>query len=223
MTVGFSGKRFFDDDPFLNRNAEERARRALREAILWFFRRAAPDSKAGLRAVSSAARGGDLLFAETCQTFKLIPNGLPWKCLLPFDADSFFRWDLATDAKGRPLPVKEKESRRRQALLCLEGATEVVEPTAQIHADNEGARANAYMECGYQTVHESDMMIFLLKADEFASLLENSGMTPLARNGGTLDLAGYTLAAGHPALVMNADATDPWKESLHFNIPEPKT
>ena len=74
-TVALSGHRDLPD--------ESKAREAIR-AQLSILKSEAVKQEACLVAVSSLARGADLIFAEEC-----LAASVPWKCLLPFPEEEF--------------------------------------------------------------------------------------------------------------------------------------
>ena len=228
-TIGFSGKRF--------PSCEERAGRAIRQALDWLQERAALQD-AQLTALSSIARGGDVCFARAC--FAMSPP-LPWKCLLPFGQTEFLRLDLESDQNLSPLSPEQITHRNSAATDCINAAFDIHTPPTEPPSpppqppdplDPDGSKARrvvAYLECGYRTVDESDVMICLLRADEFNALLsgENppTAQTPpaapvLSLKAGTLAIARYTLAARRPCLLLNADAADPWKSHKLLNDPQ---
>lgn len=228
-TVGFSGKRF--------PACEERAARAIRQALDWLQEQAALQD-AQLTALSSIARGGDVCFARACLAME---PPLPWKCLLPFAQTEFLHLDLESDQNLIPLTQEEISARISTATSCIKGAFDVHTPTTEPPSpppqpldplDPDGSKARrvvAYLECGYRTVDESDVMICLLRADEFAALLSggnSSGdQSPTAApvkslKAGTLAIARYANAARRPCLLLNADAADPWKDRKLLNDPQ---
>ena len=203
-TVGFSGKRFVDP-------AREAAiGAALRQTIQDLVTKATA-SNARLTAVSSLARGGDVLFVEAVREAPLPCGPLHWKGLLPFSWDTFIRLDLESDYDGKPLQEAERAARTRRAQACLAPllhAPEVISPGAN-PADTE-QREEAYLECGYRTVDESDVMIFLLLKDEYEKLqrfASGKGEKPkVGHRPGTFAVACYALATGRPMVILNAEA-----------------
>ncbi len=129
--LGFSGHRDLPD--------EEALRTALRGEIAELQGKAA-EQRAGLAAVSSLARGADLVFAEEC-----LAAGLPWKCLLPFAKEEFRKDEFA-------------EEEWRRAERCLERACRVELTAAGAPAD-VAARKKCYLDCGHQTVEMADVML----------------------------------------------------------------
>jgi len=214
-TVGFSGKRFPAE--------EEKATEAIR-AALDFLREKAVEQGAALSAVSSLARGGDMLFATICAERTATAEPLPWKCLLPFAAPAFLDFDLETDAAGMALPEDLCTARRtafEERLPKAEGAVEVVCPGINPHVQEQ--RVAAYLECGYRTVDESDVMIVLLAGPEFERMSGSKSPGGGASDrfkGGSLAVARYATSARHPTILLNADAEHPWAERKIFNEPD---
>jgi hypothetical protein len=163
-TVGFSGKRH------LPPGSEERVAKAL-DLALHDLRTKAGLQHAHLTAVSSIARGADVLFAQACQKQ---PDPLPWKCLLPFPLETFLEWDLKSapdvDGKSAPVSAAERESLHKMAVECLakaQPAIPIVLDQAQgFLVEDDEMRDTAYQECGYRVVDESDVMIVVLRAEE---------------------------------------------------------
>jgi hypothetical protein len=146
--VGFTGHRHLPDEAL--------ARQAIREFLTSEKDRAG----AVLYGVSSAAAGGDLLFAESC-----LELGLPLRILLPmpqqqwrsdFDEAS---WSRVENVLGQALSVEITGSAWNQApvdeVRQLSGGAES-EPQAV-----ENTREQLYFECGMQTVLESEILLAL--------------------------------------------------------------
>lgn len=225
-TVGFSGKRHLAD--------EAKAAQAI-EAALDFLHHAAHQQHSRLTGISSIARGGDVLFAEACTR-----SALPWKCLLPFGAPDFFAFDLAHASDRSAVPETERTARRDRAeqslRLSFEEPSVVCPRTDPRDAEQ---RIAAYLECGYRTVDEADVMILLLRAAEFAHVKEravameraqaagralSSSEDPagaLAAKAGTRSVALYAVAARRPCLLLDVDADDPW--AARYFAHEPKS
>lgn len=128
--LGFSGHRDLPEEPL---------RAALRGEIADLIERAA-EQKARLVAVSSLARGADLVFAEEC-----LAAGLPWKCLLPFAAEAF-----------REDGFSAEEWRRAER--CMAGAFRI-ELTAAGVPSNDEERKKCYRDCGHLTVEMADVVL----------------------------------------------------------------
>jgi hypothetical protein len=216
-TVGFSGKRFVEV------GRERAIRDALRLCLADLSGRAR-EQGARLTAVSSLARGGDVLFAEAIATLQTVDSAIPWKCLLPFAWEEFIRRDLAAGPDGQTLPDDEASEIRRRADVCIGRS----HPAAQITSSgadpsNDEHRAEAYLECGYRTVDESDVMVLLLRQREVEALLSTDApLVPPPRRRGTFAAACYARAAGRPMIVLNADAADVWATRSVLNAPETK-
>ena len=73
-------------------------------------------------------------------------------------------------------------------------------------------REEAYLECGYRTVDESDVMIFLLLKDEYEKVqrcaAEQGEKPKVGHRPGAFAVACYALATGRPLVILNADAED---------------
>jgi hypothetical protein len=124
LAIGFSGHRTLPNES----NCREAIRGALED---WKAR--VPGAVYG---VSSAAAGGDLLFAETC-----IELGLPVRILLPFPAEQF-REDF-------------DDTTWRRAERVLAQAVSV-----EITGDGQ-SRPEMYYECGVEMVRQSRLLIAL--------------------------------------------------------------
>jgi hypothetical protein len=231
-TVGFSGKRFLPD--------EAKAAQAIENALA-LLHEAARKQAATLMAISSLARGGDVLFARACTHATADRPALPWKCLLPFAWEPFQQYDLALDDTETPLPRTERQQREAEAAACRKASFETPEiacPRAD-PSDRE-ERIAAYLECGYRTVDEADVMIVLLRGDEFAAVRGWAQTIEQARaqgrrlsseeagaarsesslKAGSRAIALYAVAARRPCLLLNADAAEP--ESYFANQPRGK-
>lgn len=211
-TVGFSGKRSFDS------SREKEIQTALRQVIDDLGKKAAAHN-AGLTTISSIARGGDVLFAETVRASD---NPLPWKCLLPFSQDEFIDYDLQSTKNGNPLPIAEREKWRNRVDNCLKQSLPAPEVTSTgIDPTDDDQRDEAYLECGHRIVAESDVMVFLLREEECNNLVsEKSGMAIQQRGFGTFAVACYAHAAGLPMILLNVDAPNISATKTVLNKPE---
>jgi hypothetical protein len=162
--VAVSGHRDLPDEP--------QAREALRAELADLKLRAA-EMDAGLVAVSSLARGADLVFAEEC-----LAAGLRWKCLLPFVREEFF-------LKGGFTPEE-----RRRAEACLDSAYPVEVLLPGIPPDDV-TRDEAYQRCGHRMIEEADVILLLWDGQE-AKL-----------TGGTSEMAEYAGTLGKPRWIWN--------------------
>ncbi len=132
-TVAMSGRRNLLD--------EVGARLAVREE-LGLLLEAAKAQKAGLVAVSSIAKGADLIFAEEC-----LAAGVPWKGLLPFPKEEF-RKDQFTEYEWQ------------RVVSCLDGAF-AVETTCCAVPTTPTERDAAYRECGHRTMEAGDVIFII--------------------------------------------------------------
>lgn len=205
-TVGFSGKRYLTDtEEIAVRNA---LNKVIEELIL-----ASSQQNARLTAISSLARGGDVIFAEVVQAVDLGGGPLPWKGLLPFAWEPFLHQDLNQDATGRPLSEEERAQRRERAGFCRDRSlppAEVVSCGA--HPIGAVERDECFLECGYRTVDESDVMILLLRQHEYQQLArlatEPDAPPSTTRGVGAFAVGCYALASGRPLVILDADAAN---------------
>ncbi len=153
-TVALSGHRDLPD--------ESKAREAIR-AQLSILKSEAVKQEACLVAVSSLARGADLIFAEEC-----LAASVPWKCLLPFPEEEFQKDDFTPEEGGR-------------LVACLAGAYRVECVSARIPKDEE-ARKKAYQECGHRTVEAGDVVLILSDEEKTAKIAGAVEMTAYARD-----------------------------------------
>jgi hypothetical protein len=208
-TVGFAGKRQIA--PARESAVHDALARAL--DFLWMK---AVDQGASLTAVSSIARGGDLIFAEAALG-KGHRRKWPWKCVLPFPLNPFLDNDLGD------LPEPERAALRRRATDCVQSATTlpiVTSPGTDVSA--RAQREEAYLDCGYRIVDEADVVIVLLNGQEFADFDQASGSSRPPVGPGSAAVARYAIAARHPTILLDADAPDPWEARRIYNDPEAK-
>jgi hypothetical protein len=230
--IGFVGKRFLRD--------EEKVGRAILQALDDLLGKA-KDVGARLTAVSSLARGGDVLFAEACAQ-----RGIPWRCLLPFEDEAFLAWDLVDDDDRGPMSVEQQAGRRARAERLRAtsfgrppppepGDNGVTAPNVfpdpvvvnrGVVVDDTESRNTAYQDCSYRTVDEADVMICVLEEHEFLEAIEppvdrSALALSSAFKAGTRATALYAKAAERPCILLNADSEDPWsthKVSKHFTL-----
>jgi hypothetical protein len=124
LAIGFTGHRSLPDE------ATSRA------AIRGFLREQQAKTSAIVYGVSSAAAGGDLLFAESCLELEI-----PLRILLPLPKEEF-RKDFDAAVWLRAEEVMSKAV------------------SVEITGDSE-TRNEAYYECGVETVQQSQLMIAL--------------------------------------------------------------
>ena len=125
LAIGFTGHRTLPD--------EAKCRRCIRDFLA---KRKVATPGVAVYGVSSAAAGGDLLFAETC-----LELGIPLRILLPLRMEHF-RSDFD------PATWQRVEHVLKNAMS--------VEVTG-----NYNSRDEAYFECGIQTVQQSQMLVAL--------------------------------------------------------------
>ena len=124
LAIGFTGHRSLPDEA------------TSRESIRGFLREQKAKTAAIVYGVSSAATGGDLLFAESCLELEI-----PLRILLPLSKEEF-RKDFDAAAWLRAEEVMSKAVS--------------VEVTG-----NRETRNEAYYECGIETVQQSQLMMTL--------------------------------------------------------------
>ncbi|MHC1769487.1 MAG: hypothetical protein AB9869_35255 [Verrucomicrobiia bacterium] len=131
---------------------------------------------------------------------------------MPFPWAAFIGYDLEADADEKRLSEKEHDDRRRQAESCRDASVAVEVTSCDVKPQNKEERDEAYLECGYRTVDESDVMIFVLRHDEFERVKALIAAPPANRSAGprvgTFGVACYALATGRPVVLLNADAQD---------------
>jgi len=124
LAIGFTGHRSLPDEA------------KCRKCVYDFLKEQKAAAKGVVYGISSAAAGGDLLFAESC-----IQLEIPLRVLLPLPHDRFRKdFDEAT-------------WQRAEYVLSKAVSVEVT--------DDHGIREEGYYECGIQTVQESQLMIAL--------------------------------------------------------------
>ncbi|MGD0294546.1 MAG: hypothetical protein ABSB30_11865 [Terracidiphilus sp.] len=124
LVIGFTGHRDLADEP------------KCRTLICDYLRERKAATSGIICGVSSAAAGGDLLFAESC-----IELGIPLRVLLPLPQEDFQKdFDTATWL-------------RAEQVLSKAVSVEVT--------GNHELREEGYYECGIETVQQSQLMIAL--------------------------------------------------------------
>lgn len=243
-TVGFTGKRNLP----VGDAGEAKVARALDVALEFLVTRAKRQG-ARLTAVSSIARGADVLFAQACEKERDGKGSeISWKCILPFPLEPFLHHDLK-DVED----TNKRERLRGMAEACLAKArplTPLVADAPPGFDPNDSAmRDTAYQEGGYQVVDASDVLIAVLRGDELAQLkeavkrreaLEKKRQEAWAKDedlksasldevlketvtcmkAGTLAVTLYAYAAKHPCILVNADENEPEKKLEFLNDPE---
>lgn len=151
-------------------------------------------------ALSSLAQGSDQMFVQ--QSLK---RGLSWHALLPLPAGEFAR-------DFDPVQWSETEALLQQA------------EHVQVSSDaTDGAREDAYLDCGLETVNGSDLLIAVWDGE------------PARGKGGTAEVVEYARALGRPIILIDAgtgertienweklDAHEPVLAGLN-RLPEAKT
>jgi hypothetical protein len=124
LAIGFTGHRSLPDET------------KSRESIRGFLREQKARTSAIVYGVSSAAAGGDLLFAECCLELEI-----PLQVLLPLSKEEFRKdFDEATWLRAEQVMSKAI--------------------SVEVTGDRE-SRNKAYYECGIETVQQSQLMITL--------------------------------------------------------------
>jgi hypothetical protein len=171
---------------------------------------------ASLTAVSSIARGGDLIFAEAA-----LGQGhrrtWPWKCVLPFPLQPFLDNDLGD------LQEPERTALRRRATDCVRSAsTPPIVTSPGTDVNDRAQREESYLDCGYRVVDEADVVIVLLSGQEIADFDKTLDSSRSLAGPGSAAVARYAIAARHPTILLDADAPDPWDARRIYNDPEAK-
>jgi hypothetical protein len=184
--VGFSGKRQLENP--------EAVRLTLRQ-VLQELRNLVEGE---LVAMSSAAIGGDLLFATEATKM-----GMPWICVLPFPEEAFFN--------ERDFPEEAERNiargKARQAADC-----EIVRLPRNVNelSDSTWRRA-AFAEAGFRCVDEADIVITVFR--------DGDGR---GKPGGTGDVLAYARAARRPLVVIDLETLqlqrENWPARLHDSL-----
>jgi len=119
-------------------------------------------------ALSSIASGGDMLFAAA-----VVESGMRWHALLPMPM-SMFREDFTPD-----------EWAQAQSLLGQAAHVSVTSDNAEEH------REHAYLDCGHETVNDSDVMIAVWDGKEARGI------------GGTAEVVAHARKLGCPLILIN--------------------
>ncbi len=117
--------------------------------------------------LSSVASGSDQIFVQ-----EAIDLGHSWHAILPLPRAEF--------AKDFP---PEEWTKVEHLLTKAEDVRVITE---------NGAREDAYLDCGMETVNDADVLIALWDGD------------PARGKGGTADVVAYAKAMGKPVLIINA-------------------
>jgi hypothetical protein len=145
------------------------------------LRRATPDEWIAL---SSVAEGGDQLFVR-----EALARGLAWHAILPLPRSEF---------------AKDFEPAAWQAVESLLQRAEHV----QINNDS-GAREDAYLDGGLETVNGSDLLIAIWDGEAARG------------KGGTAEVVEYARVLGRPLLIIDAVSGERRIENWsHLHLPE---
>lgn len=128
-------------------------------------------------ALSSVASGADSLFSR-----KALEVGLAWHALLPLPAAEF-RGDFSPE-----------EWRETEALLSRAEQVRVI--------TENGSREDAYLDCGMETVNDSDVLLALWDGE------------PARGKGGTADVIAYARELGKPIVVIDATTLQVSRENF---------
>lgn len=145
---------------------------AIRSALALLQREAAGE----WLALSSVALGSDQIFAREAMAL-----GLSWHAILPLP-----RAEFAKDFSAAEWAAAER----------LLGQAEDI----RIITEN-GARDDAYLDCGMETVNGADVLIALWDGD------------PARGKGGTADVVEYAKAIGKPVLIIDAATREVRREN----------
>ena len=159
-----------------------------------------------LAGISSAASGGDTLFAE-----EMSHRGHPITIVLPFPCDRF-----AKDFEGDPDGWQRSQDLMRKAIevdivhqsaldkLQLQQCDESV-PVDEKAKDLDPV---AYMEAAYRTIDRADVLLAVWNEKEGRGF------------GGTADAVRYAIAIGLPLIILNPDTGQVTEERLE-KLPPP--
>lgn len=185
--VGFSGKRQLKNP--------EGVRRALRE-VLQGLRGMVQGE---LVALSSAAIGGDLLFATEAML-----SGMQWICVLPFPKEAFF------NENDFPEPG-EREAAKQQMIEAADYEIVRIPDSVNELNDSDWRRA-AFAEAGFKCVDEADIIVIVV----------HDGTEP-GKPGGTGDVVAYARAAGRPIVIIDPDTLEVRRENWPTRLYDPLT
>lgn len=184
--VGFSGKRHLKNP--------EGVRRLLREVL----QSVQTIAEGQLVAMSSAAIGGDLIFATEATR-----AGIPWICVLPFPEEAFFNDEDFPDPQER-IAARQKA---REAADC-----EVVRIPRNSEELNDGTwRRSAFADAGFKCVDEADIVIAVV-AD---------GTT--GKPGGTGDVVAHARRGERPLVIIDPETLQVRHENWPARLQDPLT
>jgi hypothetical protein len=154
----------------------DKARACVAEALAGLHREA-PGEWIG---VSSSAAGSDLVFAQT-----ILGAGQAWQAILPLPPAEFQK-DFAPG-----------EWQAAEALLARA-------ETVRVMATG-GAREEAYLDCGIETVNTCDVLLSLWDGE------------PARGRGGTAEVVAYARELGRPLIVIDPETGEARRENFeHF-------
>jgi SMODS and SLOG-associating 2TM effector domain 1 len=186
--VGFSGKRQLANSG------------QVRSAIAKLLEEIKSLTRGQLVALSSAAIGSDLLFAQEATRL-----GIAWICILPFPADAFFN--------QRDFPDESERTTARAELGAAADVEVIRTPQSPAELENSIWRRAAFAEAGFRCVDGADVVIAV------ASHAETRGKT-----GGTADILAHARAARRPVIVIDPETIEiyreNWPPNLHDRVSE---
>jgi hypothetical protein len=185
--VGFSGKRQLNNSEALGRVVRD-VLHDLRDIV-----------QGKLVAISSAAIGGDMLFAHEATQM-----GMPWICVLPFPIPDFF------NEQDFPNEVERNAARRRVDQAADAEVVRVADDEDELN-DPIWRRA-AFAEAGFRCVDEADIMIAVVR----------EGAEP-GKPGGTRDIVAYARAAKRPLVMIDPDTAEVRRENWAGVLQDPLT
>jgi hypothetical protein len=184
--IGFSGKRQLVNS--------EGVRLAVRGVLLELGKIASGK----LVALSSAAIGGDLLFATEATAL-----GMPWICVLPFPEEAFFNDEDFPDPQER-MAARQKA---REAADC-----EVVRiPRNSEELNDRTWRRTAFADAGFKCVDEAD--IFIAVVPDGAS----------GKPGGTGDVVAFARLGKRPLVIIDPETLQVRHENWPARLQDPLT
>src|SRR6266487_2666085 len=184
--VGFSGKRQLSNP--------EGVRLALRAVL-----QELPEIVNGeLVAISSAATGGDLLFATEATAL-----GMPWICVLPFPEEAFFN--------EHDFPDQTERKAARETARAAADCEVVRSPQTLDELTDSTWRRAAFAEAGFKCVDEADIVVTVLHDAA-------GGGKP----GGSAEVLAYARTAKRPLIIIDPETLEirreNWPARLHDRL-----